>query len=196
VLNCHTEPLRWEEEQRFLFKSKKCCHFLAQIGAAIGDCQKSMQLFTGLQHCKMLQKGKDPKDIYWLFSATSCTLQPVVGMGRYWGLFGMVWACPGVLLIFLTSKNNFSIVVGHWCHFVCSLCHWTPESRKKVWGRCGRWGITSHIETWIPLPTCCRSYYYYYCLGDEVQKVCFGLKSLPHPYFVLILAYQIRPSVA
>jgi hypothetical protein len=49
-----------------------------------------MQLFTGLQQCKMLQKGKDPKDIYWVFSAASCTPQPVVGMGRYWGLFGMV----------------------------------------------------------------------------------------------------------
>jgi len=69
-----------------LFKSES----LAQIGDAIGDCQKSMQLFTGWQQCRMLQKGKDPKDIYWLFSAASCTPQPVVGMGRYWGGF-LAW---------------------------------------------------------------------------------------------------------
>ncbi len=178
MLNCHTEPLEVRRGTQVFVQVWKSCHFLAQIGDAIGDCQKSMQLFTGLQQCKMLQKGRDPKHIHWLFSADSCTPQPVVGMGTYWGLFCMVWAYPGVLVIFLPKQNNFS----------CALCHLTPERRKKVWGRCGRrgrWGITSHIERWIPLPTCCRSYNY--CIGDEAQKLCFGMKSLPHPYFVLTL---------
>ncbi len=171
----------------------KSCHFLAQIGDAIGDCQKSMQLFTGLQQCKMLQKSKDPKGIYWLFSAASCTPQPVVGMGRYWGLFGMVWACPGVLVIFLTSKNNFSIVVGHCCHFACSLCHWTPERRKKVLGEV--WKVRNY-QPYRDMDSIAHMLQELLLL--TVQKVCFGLTSLPHTYFVLTLglAYHIRPSVA
>jgi hypothetical protein len=158
VLNCHTEPFEVRRGTQVFVSSLKVLPFSWTNWRCNRRLPKKHATFYWLATVQNAAKrARQPKRHLLAF----CTPRPVVGMGRYWGLFGMVWACPGVLVIFLTSKTTFQIVVDHWCHFACSLCHWTPERRKKVWGRCGRWGITSHIETWIPLLTCCcRSYYY------------------------------------